>query len=563
MTAIDWTQIFIFAALFILLTPLLGRYIYLVMNGQRTWVHPLLQGLENFSYRLSGIDAQKEMSWTTYGKNLLAFNLIGFTILFLCLIFQSSLPLNPQNFPAVSWSLAFNTAVSFTTNTNWQAYAGETTLSYFSQMFGLTVQNFLSAASGLAALLVLLRGFTRKTSSTVGNFWVDLVRSIVYIFLPLSFIFALFLMSQGVIQTLSPYVELQTLEQEKQIIPLGPVASQVAIKQLGTNGGGFFNANGAHPFENPSGLTNLLETLAILLIPAALLYTYGLWIGSKRHAWILFCVMLLLWGGGVALSLFSEFTWDTSLLSGPLLEGKESRFGIAQSALWSVSTTATSNGSVNAMLDSLTPLAGGVSLFNIMLGELIFGGVGVGLCSMLMFTLLTVFLAGLMVGRTPEYLGKKIEKREMQWVVLAVIMPGALILIGAGVSCVLPVALSSVTNAGPHGLSEILYAFASSSGNNGSAFAGLNADTLYYNLFLGVVMILSRVAILLPSLAIGGLMAAKKTSPLSEGTFSTNSFLFAMLLLSVIMIVGALTFFPALSLGPLVEHLLMLNGQSF
>ena len=563
MTAIDWTQIFIFAALFILLTPLLGRYIYLVMNGQRTWLHPLLQGLENFSYRLSGIDAQKEMPWTTYGKNLLVFNLIGFLVLFLILKLQSFLPFNPQNFPAVSWSLAFNTAVSFTTNTNWQAYTGETTLSYFSQMLGLTVQNFLSAASGLAALLVLLRGFTRKTSSTVGNFWVDLVRSVVYIFLPLSFIFALFLMSQGVVQTLSPYVEVQTLEQAKQIIPLGPVASQVAIKQLGTNGGGFFNANGAHPFENPSGLTNLLETLAILLIPAALLYTYGLWIGSKRHAWILFFVMLLLWGGGVALSLYSEFTWDTSLFCGPLLEGKESRFGITQSALWSVSTTATSNGSVNAMLDSLTPLAGGVSLFNIMLGELIFGGVGVGLCSMLMFTLLTVFLAGLMVGRTPEYLGKKIEKREMQWVVLAVIMPGALILIGAGISCVLPVALTSLTNAGPHGLSEILYAFASSSGNNGSAFAGLNADTLYYNLFLGVVMILSRVAILLPSLAIGGLMAAKKTSPLSEGTFSTNSFLFAMLLFSVIMIVGALTFFPALSLGPLVEHLLMLNGQSF
>ncbi|HEY4831549.1 MAG TPA: potassium-transporting ATPase subunit KdpA, partial [Waddliaceae bacterium] len=374
---------------------------------------------------------------------------------------------------------------------------------------------------------------------------------------------AVVLVGEGVIQTFSSYVEVTTLENAKQTIPLGPVASQIAIKQLGTNGGGFLNANSAHPFENPTAFSNLLEMLALVLIPAASVYTFGIMIGSKKHAWLLFSAMFVLWVAGISISFSSEHLYNSVIDVYPILEGKETRLGTTNSLLWSVSTTATSNGSVNAMMSSLSPLAGGLAMFNIMLGELVFGGVGVGLCSIIMFTLLTVFLSGLMVGRTPEYLGKKIEKREMQWVMMAVMMPGALILIGAGISCVLPEALSSLGNQGPHGLSEILYAFTSSAGNNGSAFAGLNANTNYYNLALGTVMLLARISIILPSLAIAGLLAKKKITPPSAGTFSTNSILFVILLISVILIVGALTFFPALSLGPAIEHLLMLEGQSF
>jgi K+-transporting ATPase ATPase A chain len=503
------------------------------------------------------------MSWTDYAKSLFLFNVFGFIWLFFLLLFQGYLPLNPQHFKGTSWPLAFNTAMSFITNTNWQSYAGETTLSYFTQMIGLTSQNFLSAATGMTALLALTRGIGRKTIDTIGNFWVDLVRMVVYLLLPLSIVIALVLVGEGVIQNLSSYVKVTTLENTEQTLPMGPVASQAAIKLLGTNGGGFFNANSAHPFENPSMLSNLLGMLAIMLIPTASVYAYGIMIGSKKHAWLLFLVMLLFWSGGVFLSNYSEHIRNPIVDAYPLLEGKETRFGISNSLLWSVSTTATSNGSVNAMMSSLSPLAGGVALFNIMLGGLIFGGVGVGLCSMFMLTILTVFLCGLMVGRTPEYFGKKIEKREIQWVMVAVLAPGALVLTGAGISSIFPEVLSNAASQGPHGLTELLYAFSSAAGNNGSAFASLNSNTTYFNIILAIVMLLGRISIILPSLAIAGLLAKKKTIPQSAGTFSTNSGLFFIMLVSVILIVTVLTFFPSLSLGPIIEHLLMLEGRSF
>lgn len=563
MSISDWIELILFILIFVGLTPVLGKYMADLFTGKPTFLHPLLGWLENISYKISGINANEEMTWTTYAKTVFFFNLFGFLAVFILHLLQGILPFNPQNFPATDWPLAFNTSISFMTNTNWQSYSGETTLSYLTQMLGLTVQNFLSAATGMAVLVALMRCFTLKNSETIGNFWVDLVRSVVYLFLPLALIFALVLAEEGVVQTFSPYVEVTTLENAKQTIPLGPAASQIAIKQLGTNGGGFFGANSAHPFENPTPFTNFLETLAIVLIPAATLSTYGIIIGSKKHGWILFFVMFLFWVGGLALSFYSEQLSNPVVDAYPLLEGKETRFGLSNSLLWSVTTTSTANGSVNAMESSLSPLAGGVALFNILLGELIFGGVGVGLCSMIMFVLLTVFLCGLMVGRTPEYLGKKIEKQEMQWVIAAILMPVVLVLIGAGISCVLPTALSSLGNQGPHGLTEILYAFVSAAGNNGSAFAGLNANTNYFNLSLGVVMLIARITIILASLAIAGLLARKKITPGSLGTFSTNTMLFFFLLVGVIVIEGALAYFPALSLGPFVEHLLMLEGKTF
>lgn len=552
-----------FVLVVICLTPLLGGYMASVYRGEATFAHPVLGWLERLSYRLGSIDAKVEMTWKSYLRALFYFNLLGFLAVFLLQVLQQWLPLNPQHLPSVPLLLAFNTAASFVTNTNWQAYGGETTLSYLTQMSGLTVQNYLSAATGLAALVAFSRGFLRKNAETIGNFWVDIVRSVVYLLLPLSIVLAILLVGGGVIQTFSPYREVTTLENAKQTIPLGPVASQIAIKQLGTNGGGFFNANSAHPFENPSAFTNFLEMAALLLIPAASVYMFGLMIGSKRHAWLLFSVMGLFWLGAMAVSLYSEHVHNPVLGVYPVLEGQETRLGTTNSLLWTVSTTDSANGSVNAMISSLSPLVGGMAMFNIMLGELIFGGVGVGLASMLMFVLLTVFLAGLMVGRTPEYLGKKIEKREIQWVMMAVLTPAALILIGSGLSCVFPEAISSLSNQGPHGLSEIIYAFTSCSGNNGSAFAGLNANTPYYNLTLSCVMLIARAAIIVPSVALGGILAQKRTTPPSRGTFSTDSTLFAVLLVSVILIVGALTFFPALALGPIVEHLLMLANRSF
>ncbi|WP_044881785.1 potassium-transporting ATPase subunit KdpA [Neochlamydia sp. EPS4] len=563
MSYADWATLLFFPALLIVLTPVLGRYMAKIFTGQRTAVHFFLGGLEHLFYRLSSVDAKKEMSWLEYATALLIFNIIGFLGLFFLQLLQHILPLNPQHFPAVPWPLAFNTAISFITNTNWQAYAGETTMSYLTQMLGLAVHNFLSAATGLATLLALIRGLVSKNTKHIGNFWSDLIRSIVYLLLPLSILLALLLVSEGVVQTFSPYIEVTTLENSQQIIPLGPVASQVAIKQLGTNGGGFFNANSAHPFENPSPVTNLFEMLAILLIPAASVYAYGILIDSKKHAWNLFAVMIALWVVGLSISFYAEKLMDLAMDASPFLEGKETRLGTNLSLVWAMSTSATSNGSVNAMLSSLSPLSGGMAMLNMMLGEIVFGGVGVGLCSMIMFAILTVFLAGLMVGRTPVYLGKKIERKEMQWLMLATLMPSFLILIGSGLSCILPEALASLGSQGPHGLSEILYAFSSAAGNNGSAFAGINANTLYYNLFLGIVMLISRSSIILSSLAIAGLLASKRASPHSSGDFSISSPLFAFLLLCVILIVGALTFFPAWSLGPLAEHLLMLKGQTF
>ncbi len=519
-----------------------------------TGEYVVLSRFENLCYTIAGVDPEQEMTWTSYAKSLLWFNLCGFSAVFFIQLCQYYLPLNPQQLQAPSLDLAFNTAISFVTNTNWQAYSGENTLSYFTQMVGLTVQNFLSAVTGLAVSLVLVRGFARKTSLTIGNFWVDIVRSTFYIFLPLSIIVSLVLVCNGVVQTFAPYAEVTTLENTKQQIPLGPVASQIAIKQLGTNGGGYFGANSAHPFENPNLITNFIEMLAILLIPAGLVYSYGIMIDNKKHGVLLLLIMFSMLAFGLAVGLPAEMG---------NLEGKETRFGIVNDMLWTLSTTATANGSVNAMIDSMSPLSGGIAMFNIMLGELIFGGVGVGLCSMLLFILLTVFLSGLMVGRTPEYLGKKIRRKEIQWVTVAILAPGALILVGSSLSCVSHDGLSSLGNKGPHGLSEILYAFTSCAGNNGSAFGGLNVNTPFYNISLGFVMLLGRVAIVIPSLALGGLFAAKKISPPSAGTFSTDTLLFAILLLGVIVIVGGLTFFPALALGPIVEHLLMLRGVEF
>lgn len=536
----------------------LGKYLSLVYTEKLTFLSPL----ERLTYKIVGIE-QKEMGFKSYLKSLIFFNGIGFIVLFLILLFQGSLPLNPESFSSLNLPLAFNIATSFVTNTNWQSYAGETTLSYFSQTAGLAVQNFLSAATGMAILLALIRGITRKTSETIGNFWVDITKTLYYVLLPLSIILSLFLVIEGSVQTFAPYQEIITLEGSIEKIPLGPVASQVAIKQLGSNGGGFFNTNSAHPFENPTPFSNFLETFAILLIPSASVFMYGNLVGSKRQSYIIFAVMLLLWLTGLEISLYSESLANPAIGQNSSWEGKEVRFGVDNTLLWSVSTTATSNGSVNGMISSLSPLAGGVALFNILLGEMIFGGVGVGLASFIMFILLTVFLSGLMVGRTPEYLGKKIEKNEMQWNVLSILIPSACVLIGFSFSAYLPSALSSVSHAGPHGLSELLYAFASASGNNGSAFAGLNANTDYFNIVLGIIMIVCRLAIIVPSLAIASFLAKKKKTPETSGTLSSESLLFALLLASVILIIGALTFFPALSLGPIMEHLLMQEGKVF
>jgi K+-transporting ATPase ATPase A chain len=538
-------------------------YWSLLVQGKRTFLHPCLGWLENLSYRITDIDPEKEMTWPVYAKNLITFNLFGAFFLFLILIFQAYLPLNPQNFAGLSWDLALNTAISFMTNTNWQAYEGESTLSYTSQMSGLTVQNFLSAATGSAVLMAFIRGFVRKSSGTIGNFWADMVRSVIYLLLPLSIIFSLCLVGQGVVQTLSPYQTIETLEQGQQVIPLGPVASQIAIKQIGTNGGGFFNANSAHPFENPTALSNLFEILLVVAIPAAMVYSYGLLIGSLRHAFILLGSNFFLLLCGLAISLYSESMINPVLDANPVWEGKEVRIGNAQSVFWAMVTTVTSSGSVNTMHESLSPLTGGIALFNMMLGEVVFGGVGVGHSSLLIFVLMTVFLSGLMVGRTPEYKGKRFSKKDIQWIVVAISVPNILILLGAGMSCILPHGLASLSTLGPHGLTEMLYAFTSATMNNGSAFAGINANTSYLNLILAALMLLGRLAIIIPSLAIAGSFSAKQTSMESSGTLSTNSILFGILLISVILMVGGLTYLPALSLGPVVEQLLMLEGKAF
>ncbi len=563
MNTYDWVQIILVLGSVTLLTPVFGRWMAKVFQGEKTLVSSLLKPVENLTYRFLGIDSEAEMDWKTYAKTVLAFNVVGMVLLFIVQMLQHVLPLNPQNLPPVSWHLALNTAISFVTNTNWQSYSGENTLSYFVQMAGCTVQNFVSAATGFAVLLVLIRGLTRKSTDKLGNFWVDMTRSVVYVLLPLSILFSGILISEGVVQNFDSAAVTKTIEGQDQTIPQGPAASQISIKQLGTNGGGFFNANSAHPYENPTPLTNLLSLIALILIPSGLTYSFGTMVGNRKQGWVIFAAMTTVLVLGLGVSLWSEYQTNPAFGQAGLMEGKETRFGVTNSIVWSVLTTAASNGSVNAMHSSLSPIAGGIAMVNIMLGEIIFGGVGSGLYGMLLFVILTVFLSGLMVGRTPEYLGKKIEARDIQWTILGILAPSAVILLGAGVSVVLPIALSSLANKGPHGLSETLYAFASASGNNGSAFAGLSANTVYFNLMLGIAMLIGRFAVIVPVLAIAGNLARKKISPPSMGTFTTDNTLFVILLIGVILIVGALTFFPALSLGPIVEHFLMLQGRTF
>ena len=574
MTAVGWAQISIYFLLVLALTKPLGAYMFRVFEGNRQPLPAVLGRLERFLYRLCGVDPAREQPWTLYAFSVLAFSLFGLLVTYAIERAQHWLPLNPQKLGPVEPALAFNTAASFTTNTNWQAYSPETTMSYLAQMAGLAWHNFTSAAVGLAIALALARGFTRKVGSTgvntIGSFWVDLVRATVYVLLPICIVYALFLVSQGVLQNLAPYREVVTLEGAKQVLAMGPVASQEAIKMLGINGGGFFNANSAHPFENPTPLTNFVQMLSMFAIPAGLTYTYGRMARDQRQGWALFSGMAALSIAGVLCVYAAEARGNPALRGLPRLEqtagnleGKETRFGLAASALFATVTTDASCGAVNAMHDSFTPLGGLVTLVNIELGEVIFGGVGAGLYGILMFVLLTVFIAGLMVGRTPEYLGKKIEAREMKLAMLYVLIFPLLILGFSAWAAVAPYGTSSIANAGPHGLSEILYAFSSGAGNNGSAFAGLNANTRFWNLALGFDMLAGRFLMMVPVLAIAGSMVSKKVVPAGPGTFPTNGALFAALLVAVIVIVGALTFFPALSLGPLVEHFAARAGRLF
>ena len=560
-------QILLYLVILIALAAPLGRYMYRVYSGERTFLDRVLRPLERLVYRLAGVAAEEEMGWRGYAAALLAFNFLGMILLFLLQLAQGYLPFNPQHFGAVKPDLAFNTAASFMANTNWQAYSGESTMSYLTQMAGLTVQNFVSAATGLTVVIALIRGLTRRSASTIGNFWVDLTRSVLWILLPLSLIGALVLVSQGVIQNLGPYLTVHNLEGAVQTIAMGPVASQEMIKELGTNGGGFFNANSAHPFENPTPLTNFLEMLAILLIPAGLTFTFGHMVGNVKQGRVILASMLMLFIMFLSLSYAGELAGNPQIsalgVNGLSMEGKEVRFGVVNSALFASVTTAASCGAVNAMHDSLTPLGGLAPLMQIMLGEVVFGGVGAGLYGMLVFVILTVFIVGLMVGRTPEYLGKKIESGETKMAVLAILIPAVTILVGSAAAAATQAGTSSVLNAGPHGFSEILYAFSSATGNNGSAFAGLNANTLFYNLTLGLAILIGRFGVILPVLAIAGSMAGKKITPPGPGTFETTGVLFALLLAGTVLIVGALTFFPALALGPVVEHLLMFAGKAF
>jgi potassium-transporting ATPase potassium-binding subunit len=574
MTANGWLQIALFLAVVLALTKPLGGYMFRVFEGVERPLPRSFGRVERWLYRLCGVDPAVEQTWPVYTLSLLAFSLFGVLVTYGIQRFQQVLPFNPQNIAAVEPALAFNTAASFTTNTNWQSYVPETTVSYLTQMAGLAWHNFTSAAAGIAVALAIARGLTRQAgpagAKTIGNFWVDLIRSTVYVLLPISFFYALFLVSQGVLQNLDPYRDLTTLEGAKQVIAMGPVASQEAIKMLGTNGGGFFNANSAHPFENPTPLSNFVQMVSIFAIPSALTWTYGRMARDQRQGWAVWAAMAVLFLAGVTTLYWAE-THDNPAFRGLAqveqgrgnLEGKETRFGLASSALFATVTTDASCGAVNSMHDSFTPLGGLVPLLNIQLGEVIFGGVGAGLYGMLIFVVLTVFIAGLMVGRTPEYLGKKVEAREMKLAMLYVLIFPLLILGFAGWASVAPYGVSSTANPGPHGLSEIVYAFSSGAGNNGSAFAGINANTRFYNLALGMDMLVGRFLMIIPVLAIAGSMVGKKVTPAGLGTFPTNGGLFVGLLVSVIIIVGALTFFPALSLGPIVEHFAAGAGRLF
>ncbi|MGC4056365.1 MAG: potassium-transporting ATPase subunit KdpA [Paludibaculum sp.] len=596
MTTLGVIQILAFFAVILAVTKPLGVFMTRVFAGEKTFLHPLLRPVEKLIYVLGGVDEKEEQRWTRYTGSLLSFSLFSFVVLYLLQRLQGVLPVNPQGFSgahapsgatAMTPDLAFNTAVSFVTNTNWQSYVGETTLSYLVQMAGLTVQNFASAAAGIAIAVAVIRGFARQQASSIGNFWVDLVRGTLYLLLPLSLIGALFLCSQGVIQNLSPYTQVTTVEGKTQVLAQGPVASQESIKMIGTNGGGFFNANSAHPFENPTPLTNFVQMLMIFIIPAGLTYTFGRMVGDTRQGWALFAAMSLLFFAGVFALYASEQagnpilakmgiqTAATANQPGGNMEGKEVRFGIAATALFATITTDASCGAVNGMHDSFTPLGGLVPLFNLHLGEVIFGGVGAGLYGMLLFAIVAVFIAGLMVGRTPEYLGKKIESKEVKMAMLAMLATSAAILLFSGITSVIQFpkdaywngsygpGVGNLNNNGPHGLAEILYAYSSGAANNGSAFAGISANTPWYNLTIGLAMLVGRFLMIIPLMAAAGSLAAKKRVPVTSGTFPTHGPLFVGLLAGTVVIVGALTFFPALSLTPIVEHFLMQQGRLF
>jgi len=558
---ISWVQVGLYMVVLLALVKPLGGYMAKVYTGD----YQLLTRLEKPIYRFLGTQPEQEMNWRGYALAMLLFNGLGMLALYGLQRTQAGLPLNPAELPNVPTDTAFNAAVSFVSNTNWQSYGGETTLSYLTQMLGMTVQNFLSATTGMAVLVALIRGLARRSTQGLGNFWVDVVRGVLYILLPLSIVWAVLLVSQGVVQTFDPYHTIQPLDSPVQTIAVGPVASQIAIKQLGTNGGGFFNANSAHPYENPTPFSNLLEMLAILLIPAALCYTFGVMIGDTRQGWAVLVAMLLILIPLLMFTLWAEqqgnprFDGQEIDQSVGNMEGKEVRFGVSGSALWAVATTAASNGSVNSMHDSYTPLGGMIPLWLIQLGEVIFGGVGSGLYGMLVFAIIAVFIAGLMVGRTPEYLGKKIEVFEMKMAALVILLPPLLVLFGTAASLMTEVGRSSIQDAAPHGFSETLYAYSSAGNNNGSAFAGFNANTPFHNITLGIVMFLARYWIAIPVLAIAGSLAAKKKTPPSQGTLPTHTPLFVVWLALVVVVVGALSFLPALALGPIVEQL-MLGG---
>jgi K+-transporting ATPase ATPase A chain len=580
MTVVGWLQILVFIAAIVAVTRPLGVYMFRVFEGGRAPFPRVFGRFERLLYRLSGVDPTREQTWQGYTFSLLAFSAFSMLVTYLFQRTQQWLPLNPQHFGAVEPGSAFNTAASFTTNTNWQGYSGESTMSYLTQMAGLAWHNFTSAAAGVGVALALGRGFARRSPApvnggaaapvrTLGNFWVDLIRGTVYIFLPLSIVFGLLLVSQGVIQNLSPYADITTLEGAKQTLALGPVASQEAIKQLGTNGGGFFNANAAHPFENPTPFTNFLSLFMIFAIPSSLTYTYGRMARDQKHGWAIWGAMAILFFAGVVAAYHFEAQGNPAFAGLPVqqslgnMEGKEARFGVSASALYATVTTDASCGAVNAMHDSFTPLGGLVPLANIQLGEVVFGGTGAGLYGMLIYVVLTVFIAGLMVGRTPEYLGKKIESREMKLAMLYVLIFPLVVLGFTAWSAVKPYGVSSLNNAGPRGLMEILYAFTSGAGNNGSAYAGLNANTPWYNVTLGITMLVGRFLMIVPALGIAGSMAGKRVVPPSLGTFPTNGSTFAVLLVAVVVIVGALTFFPALSLGNIVEHFAAIHGKVY
>jgi K+-transporting ATPase ATPase A chain len=579
MNLYSWLQLILYLAVLLALAKPLGSYMARVLQGERTFLDGILGPVERFIYRLSGVKPDEDMNWKTYAVAMILFNTLGILAVYAIQRLQAFLPLNPAGLGAVSPDSSWNTAVSFATNTNWQGYGGEVTMSYLSQMLALTVQNFVSAATGIAVVVALIRGIVRHTAKGIGSFWVDLTRSTLYILLPLAFVLALALVSQGAVQTFAPYKTVALLQPTtdangkavtEQVLAVGPAASQIAIKELGTNGGGFFNVNSAHPFENPTPFSDFLEMLAILLISGALCYTYGKMVGDTRQGWAILVTMtiimvaflaLAVWaeqGGNPAFSAMGVDQTQSNINPGGNMEGKEARFGIANSALWATITTSASNGSVNSMHDSFMPLGGLVPLFLIQLGEIIFGGVGSGLYGILAFVIVAVFIAGLMVGRTPEYLGKKIESFEMKMASLILLIPILMAKVGTAIAVVSPAGLATIWNTGgPHGFSEVLYAFSSAAGNNGSAFAGLGANTPFYNTALGIVMYFSRYWLAVPALAIAGSLVKKKKVPASAGTLPTHTPLFVAWLIGVIMIVGALSFIPALSLGPIVEHLMI------